>query len=782
MRLRRSFTVAAAVPVLLVLAAAFWPLPARVRAPTGQTSLRLLDREGRLLYTVRPPEGSGVHALPLRDIPRTLTDALIATEDRGFRDHRGVSIRGVVRAALQNLAAGRIVSGASTITQQLVRMRLPPGKRNVPRKLREMLYAWKLERVLSKEDILEAYLNEAYFGHRAYGVRNASLTFFGRNPQELSTGESAFLVGLLQAPGSYDPFRDPAPGTERRRRVLDAMLATGVITEEAHAQAAQEPLTLSRGRVSIEAPHFVFWLLEQREADLEGLTEVRTTIDLSLQREAERIVGRQLEALQDRNVTSAAVVVLDAHDGDVLAMVGSADYFDDAHDGAVNVAVAPRQPGSALKPFTYALALERGDTPATVVADVETQFLTEEGTPYVPRNYDYEYHGLVRYREALANSYNMAAVRVLERVGVSTLLSFLKDAGLSTLRRTPEHYGLALTLGDAETTLLELSRAYALFPRGGTTLPLRTLLDDPREQGRRLLSEQTAWLIGDILSDNDARLEEFGGDSPLAFRRPVAAKTGTTRNSRDNWTVGFTPDRIVGVWVGNADNAPMRGTSGVTGAGPIFHDVMEAAVRDLPPDGFPQPSGIVQAEICRLSGKLPTPACTARTVESFRAGTVPTEEDDIFTAVPVDARNGLLASDTCDPSHVQMRTFAVFPPDVRAWARETGWPEPPREPSPLCGTHAPTGDARLAIRSPLAGDTFEIDPLIPLASQKIPLRAEAGSAVRTVRWYVDGKHVGDGNAPDFAAGWTPSPGTWTVEAKAGEVSEHIVINVTKRLP
>ncbi len=718
--------------------------------------------------------------LPLEQVPQSFLKTLLSSEDRTFLEHGGVSFKAIVRSAVQNIAAGRVVSGGSTITQQLVRTLLGPGERTYLRKAAEAILAIKLDLLRSKHAILEEYVNTAYFGHQAYGIRSAAQTYLGKNVGELSLSESAFLVGLLQSPSTLDPFRNYAGAVRRRDRVIDASVDAGIMNAQSALEAKTERVTLAQDRQQILAPHFVFWVLDRNATALQGKREVRTTLDLPLQEEVERIVSGRLAALADKKVTSAAVVVLDAHTGDVLAMVGSSDYFDTSRDGQVNVALAPRQPGSALKPFTYALALQKGDTAASTIADVETQFFTQEGTPYVPRNYDYGEHGLVRYREALANSYNIAAVKVLQRVGVGALLSLLRNAGIQTLNESPEHYGLALTLGDAEVRLLELAQAYGIFPRAGRTLSVRTLPTEEIPQGEKLLDPRVAWLITDILSDPLARLPEFGEENPLTFSRPVAAKTGTTRNSRDNWTMGFTPDRIVGVWVGNADNTPMQDTSGVTGAGPIFHDVMEAAVRLLPPTPFVRPAGIVDRTVCRLSGLLPGQHCTDVAVEHFVEGTQPTQDDTMERSIPIDERTHLLADGSCDPQYVRNETFVVWPLELQKWAREQGWPQAPTTFSPLCEPQEGTGRSAvspgLLITSPHDGDSFELDPLIPDRDEKIPFIAQTQGGTGGVTWFVNGEEVGNGARYD----WQPKVGRFTVEAKAGSGSAHVRIEVRNR--
>ncbi|MDH5597314.1 MAG: transglycosylase domain-containing protein, partial [Candidatus Peregrinibacteria bacterium] len=444
----RSLKIFLVILLALLACLLLWPIPDSLDVEADH-SLKILDRNGKLLYEVRDDSPGSKEYIALSDIPPQLTDTLLAVEDRGFYGHMGFSPRAILRAAWQNFQAGEIVSGGSTITQQLVRIRLQPKERNYAYKLREIFYAFRLDLKLSKDEILESYLNSVYFGHQAYGLQAAARTFFDKNAMELSLAESTLLIGLIQSPSSYDPFVNFERAKARQKTVLNALAQNPDYSDLDKEALLNQKIKLSNGKISIRAPHFVMWLLDEWKNQMQPneKNEVYTTLDLDLQSEIELIIENHLRDLEDRNVSSAAIVVLDTKTGEILAMIGSADYFDFEKDGSYNVALADRQPGSALKPFTYALALQKGDTLASTVADIETQFFTQEGNPYVPRNYDYGYHGLVRYREALANSYNISAVKVLEKVGVQELLNFLKELGLSTLSKSAEHYGLALTLG-----------------------------------------------------------------------------------------------------------------------------------------------------------------------------------------------------------------------------------------------------------------------------------------------------------------------------------------------
>lgn len=776
--MKRTFVIVGSLLFTAFLAFA-WPLPSALSGKGMPENTRISDRNGSLLYAV---QGSGLRSeVPLANIPQPLLDALIATEDRTFYHHPGLSLRGIARAAVRDVLAGRIVEGGSTITQQLIRTLLSPKKRGFSYKLHEAWLALKYDARYSKDDILERYVNTTFFGQGAYGVKAAAHVYFNADVSALSLGQSALLVGLLNAPSALNPFKDAEGAKLRRDLVLRAMLHEQKISVSEYEVAVEEPIELRSGKTDIRAPHFVLWLL-QSNPELRERKDIATTLDLALQTETEAIVDKHVEKLKDKNVTSAAVVVLDARTGEILTMVGSRDYFDVEHDGAVNVAISARQPGSAMKPFTYALALSQGMTAATTIADVESQFFTAEGNPYIPRNYDFGYHGLVRIREALANSYNIAAVKVAEIVGVERLLAFLKRAGISTLHESPAHYGLALTLGSGEVKLLELTAAYGIFARGGTTLQPKALLDETSAAETQILNPKVAWLITDILSDADARAAEFGRDGPLSFPYPVAAKTGTTRNSRDNWTIGFTPDRIVGVWVGNADNAPMRGTSGVTGAGPIFHDVMQEAMKFIEKKSFEKPEGFTDRTICRLSGKLPTPFCTDRIIEHFITGTEPHTTDDMFVSVSIDARNNLRAGSSCPEKFVQKKVFTVFPPDTRKWARENGFTAPPDMYSPLCPASTAESNARpqpIMITRPAENASYLLDPLIPDSSELIVFEAVADESIESLSWFVNGEKVGEGTKPDFRIKWKPEPGSFIIKASAGVLQSSVHIEIKK---
>lgn len=797
----------------LVVLGIWWLLAAdprdRLPATPPPATVALYDRNGLLLYEALDPQQGKASFVSLNDLPPHLLHATVATEDASFYSNPGLDPGAILRAILQNLQGDGIVSGGSTLTQQLARsLWMSPeerGDRSLERKLREAALALRLAARLGKEEVLELYLNTAPYGHQAVGVDAAARIYFGKSARHLDLAESALLAGLPQAPSAYDPFVDPERAKARRRIVLSLMVKQGYIGETEAESAAAEPLRLASAAFPIRAPHFVAHVL-QLLVDSYGLDpavtgglRVRTTLDLGLQEVAEATVARHLAALGDRNVTNGALVALDPAGGQILVMVGSADYFDPAIDGQVNVALAPRQPGSSIKPLAYAAALERGTTAATVLYDIPTSFLTADGKSYSPENYDQVWHGPVSVREALANSYNLPAVVLLQQVGVSAFLDIATRAGLSSLAAKGSG-DLSLALGSGEVRLLDLVSAYAVLAMGGTGRePVaiarvedgrgRVLLQAEPSQPRPVVSPQIAYLLTSILSDNEARSASFGSASPLKLSRPAAAKTGTTTDWRDNWTVGYTPELVAGVWVGNSDNSPMRGVSGITGAGPIWHDFMEEALKGRPARGFAQPSGLVRVEVCPESGELPSPWCPNRRVELFVEGTVPTATCSWHRHLSIDRSTGLLAGPSCPPEVVEERVFLVVPPELQGWARGLGIPEPPGD---GCTAHGEiplreSASPLLRLANPAHGVVLQISPELPREHQRLEVVAVgSGLAGARVELLVDGVRLVLFDAPPYRATWQLMPGFHIFEAVLidgyGHVAASDRVEVTVEAP
>ncbi|MCB0212262.1 MAG: penicillin-binding protein 1C, partial [Anaerolineae bacterium] len=647
----RGFSIITLIGVLLAfvgLAAGvviyFWiaselPPAEQLRSRTIQfATTQILDREGNLLWEIIDPTGGRRTIVTLDQVSPDLINATIATEDRFFYSNVGVDPIAIVRAVYYNVTEGEVVSGASTITQQLARnVLLDPEERterSLTRKVREAVLAVEINRRYTKRQILEIYLNQIYYGNLAYGIEAASQTYFGKSAKDLTLSEASLLAGLPQAPAVHDPYVNPEGALARQADVLRLMAEANYITPAQATAAHFDNLDELRDLGSaFDAPHFVNYVRQELERFIppsyiyqEPGLRVQTTLDPRLQDIAEEEVRRQVDSLAGQNVTNGALVALDVKTGQILALVGSKDFRDEAIAGQVNMAISPRQPGSTMKPLTYLATFEKlGWTPSTLFMDVPVKYPDGAGNVYEPNNYDNKFHGPVSLRVALANSYNIPPIKALQAVGVDALTEMASRLGITTLDQ--DYYGLSLTLGSGEIPLIEMTEAYQAMANGGVLVPptsilqitdgLGRVIEPPRSQPKQALRPEHAYLITDIMADNQARAISFGENSYLRLSRPAAAKTGTTNDFRDNWTIGYTPDIITGVWVGNADRTPMINVSGLTGAGPIWHNFMERAHEGRPVQNFVRPANIVEIEVCADSGTLPSEACPERRTEVF---------------------------------------------------------------------------------------------------------------------------------------------------------------------
>ncbi len=764
-------------------------------------STRIYDRHGRLLYEMLAADATGGinRAVPLDTIPQHLIDATIATEDVNYYTHPGVDPIAIVRALWTNLRGREVLAGGSTITQQVARnLLLDPDQRaarTLRRKLRESVLALRLAQTYSKDEILQLYLNQTYYGNLAYGVEAAARVYFGRSVAELDLAQAALIAGLPQAPAYYDPLVNLEAARERQRIVLDLMVKHGYLSEDEAEQAAAEPFQFAAAPFPIEAPHFVTAVWDQLQRDYPealyaGGLDVTTTLDLDWQHAARDIARRKLEELNtptynepSHNAHNAALVAQDPHTGQVLVMLGSPDYFDTRISGAVNVALALRQPGSALKPFTYAASFDptRPDpwSPATVLLDVRTAFVTRKMESFVPANFSLQEHGPVRIRTALASSFNIPAVITLEHVGLSTLAHLFNDVGVTTLTN-PKQFDLAVTLGGGEVRLFELTAAYSVLANGGKRVPSTMILEVrdhasgdilyewTQPEGDQVIDARVAWLITDILSDNNARIPSFGAHSVLNIRRPAAAKTGTTTDFRDNWTMGYTPNLVVGVWVGNADNSPMLQVTGVSGAGPIWNEFMTTVLRGKPSLSFERPDGLVQAEVCAISGLLPTDDCALRVVDWFIEGTVPTEYDTWHQRFVIDAATGLLADENTPEDRRVERVYLVLPAEAQAWAERAGVPTPPeagQTPSAAV-SHTTDSSAPLRFTSPDPYSVFRLSSVTPAESQRILISAIVPPGATRLTFLLDEAALTTLDAPPWETWWVLERGTHVLLAQA----------------
>ena len=585
------------------------PSPREIGTTNYAQSTHLYDRNGKLLYEIY----RDVNRTPVRiaDLPPYVIQATVAIEDKNFYNHKGVSFFGGILRALKDTVKTNELQGGSTITQQLVKSALLSPERTIERKFKEIVLAVWTEQIYSKQQIMEMYLNQVPYGGSAYGIEEAAEIYFGKSAKFLTLSEAALLAGLPRAPSVYSPFVNPKLAMSRRREVLRGMYELGYISRKLLDESLAREVAFLPPKTTIHAPHFVFYTkdyLEQeygtRKVEESGF-RVTTTIDLEIQEMAETILREELAKVQHLNVTNGGILVLNPQTGEILAMVGSVDYFLDTY-GAYNVTTAQRQPGSALKPMLYALALERGFTAATPIDDAPIIFQSPGNEPYRPVNYDGKFHGKVTLRYALSNSYNIPAVKVLNQLGVQQFVEFGRQMGVDTWNDS-SRFGLSLSLGGGEVTLLDLAQVYSVFATDGYRVepqPVLKIVDSKErtvlqfiDKKVKVLDPGIAFIISDILSDNVSRQQAFGPGSALEIPGyKVAVKTGTTNEKKDNLTVGYTPEFLVAVWVGNNDNTPMNPylTSGVTGAAPIWHRVMQYLLEnESEGSSFTQPENIV---------------------------------------------------------------------------------------------------------------------------------------------------------------------------------------------
>ena len=749
---RRSRSLLAAVAVLLVLSV--YTRVAPLESPESRSVVPgtvVLDVHG----TVLEHDAAGGLRIPvsLDAIAPRMIQATVSAEDRRFWQHPGVDPLAIVRALTQ---IGAQPSGASTITQQLARrLYLSDDTASLPvRKAHEALIALQLEARRSKNELLDLYLNDVYYGRGAYGIEAAARVYFGLSAANLDLAHAAYLAGLPQRPASYDSI-DDALAHPRQTYVLARMVADGWISPaEAHA-ASTEPIAIRPAQRPPLAHAFVSYALAELArvrpdlADRAGLT-IETTLDAGLQAEVERLVRLRLAELKDRNVTDAAVIAIEPGTGRILAMISGATDGDPAHGGEINMALSPRQPGSALKPFLYASAFEHGYTPATALLDVPTAYPTVEG-PYQPLNFDRSFHGVVPLRVALASSLNVPAVRTLDALGMNAMLEIVHRLGLATLSDT-ERYGLSLTLGGGEVRLLDLTNAYAALGAGGSlSAPFavarvrdasgRVVYERAQGVAQRVLSQQHAYLLADILSDADARIPGFGGVTPFDVPFRAAVKSGTSTGFRDTWTIGYTPEIAIGVWAGNADGSPMVDVSGVEGAGPIWRDAMMAAALGRRMSWYARPAGIAEVTVCAPTGLLPGSDCQSPVRELFVAGTEPVTRETYW----VRGDDGRIAIDP--------------PVEARTWADDAGLH--------LSGRPRMADDP-LRIVAPVPGSVFWLAP--ELGPQRMILRAAAAPGIERLTFEIDGHVLGVAPAGDPQFTWALDPGRHVLRVSAPGVA------------
>ena len=571
------------------------PSPYNIGKVNFPVSSHIYDRNGKLLYEIYRSQNRT--PVSLKSLPSYVAKATISIEDKDFYRHSGVALISGVFRALKETLITKNLQGGSTITQQLVKSALLTPERTVERKIKEIILALWTEKIYSKDQILEMYLNQVPYGGSSYGIEEASKVYFGKSAKELTLDETALLAGLPQAPSIYSPYSNPDAARSRRNEVLEAMENLGYISKESKIKNQSIDIEVLPPKTSIRAPHFVFYTKSSLEDTFgistveEGGLNVTTTLDLDIQETAEKILKEELEKINNLNVTNGGILITRPQTGEIIAMVGSVDYFI-PDTGAYNVTTALRQPGSSIKPILYALAIEKGYTAATIIEDSPVIFNIPGSASYKPVNYDGKFHGKVPLRMALANSYNIPAVRTLEKVGLEDFLDFSAKMGIRTWN-DKSRYGLSLALGGGEVTMIDMATAFGVLANSGYKLSLTYYLKIEGTNNKvnreyhpfkiREIDSGIAYIISDILSDNFARQYAFGSNSQLEIPGyKVAVKTGTTDSKKDNWTIGYTPEFLVSVWVGNNNNTPMNPylSSGVTGAAPIWNRVMSYLLKN----------------------------------------------------------------------------------------------------------------------------------------------------------------------------------------------------------
>jgi penicillin-binding protein 1C len=736
MKIRKRFIfLISCLLLFLLFATLYLPFPKNKLNPSPLLSFQITDRNNVLLREILSDEGGRCHWVKLEEVSPYLLKATLASEDRKFYLHPGINFISVVRAFFQNLKSGHVVSGASTITQQLIR-NIYHSRRNFLSKIFEAWIAVRLEHTLSKNQILIQYLNRISYGNQASGIEAASRLYFNKPASQLSLAESAFLASLPRSPSTLNPYRHFSAVKTNQINILKNMESLGFIPKAEMERALAEPLSLRSEQEKFRAPHFCDYVLRQiPPAERRQLKTIQTTLDYALQEKVETLLKNHLNSLRKKGITNGAILIMDNATGEILSLVGSKDFFDDVHDGQVNGALSLRQPGSTLKPFTYALALEQKLTAATILEDSDTQFTTPGGS-FRPQNYDLRYHGPIRMRTALACSYNIPAVSILQAIGPELLYQRLKALQFESLKKSPDFYGVGLTLGNGEVTLLELCRAYSALARGGLFLKEKSILkrlsnDSPllssqeNPQPYRVFSPQVAFIITHILADKDARIPSFGYNSPLNLPFAAAAKTGTSKDFRDNWTVGYTPQYTVAIWVGNFDGEPMHNVSGITGCGPLFRDIMFFLAKGKDKIEFEEPPGLVRKTICALSGQLPKDSCPGKIEEIFIPGTEPQN----FCTLDHKKDNSSVASIANLDRKIEKETIEItFPQD---------------------------------------GDIFKMDPILHKEFQRIQFKAHINTqkSVQRVEWWVNSQKLNTSTYP-YSLSWNLKPGLYIIKVQA----------------
>lgn len=700
--------------------------------------LKIYDRNNILLANLFPEYGGFYKEVKYSDLPQNLIEAVISAEDKNFFKHKGIDYKAILRAFISNLLNRKIVSGGSTITQQLSKS-IINRKRNYINKFYEALDSIRLEKNLTKEEILTEYLNRIFFGNNCYGIGAAAELYFKKEVKDLNINESVILASIIKSGTKFNPYKYEERLHLRKIYVLAQMKNNNYIKEEEYNNYINENITIykNKEKYTFKAPHFVMYIKDSLDKlKYSNITEVKTTLDYKMQKEASLVISNASQSLHSFNVRNISCVILNAKTGEVLSMIGSMDYFDKETDGSVNGAIALRQPGSALKPFLYAYLFDKGESPASVIGDIKT-YINSPGGDYIPENFDRKYRGPVTIRDALANSLNIPAVRWLSKYSLKDFQNILLKSGLRSIDKNPDYYGYSLVLGSAEVRLIDLSSAYTIFPNSGIFINHYSAVSLKKENGdifyfpkksythKRVISKESAYLINKILSDRNARMGSFRSYRGLVYPFSIAIKTGTSKGSRDAWAIGYTKDYIVGLWLGDFKGSEMINITGGNGAVPILYDLFSMLNKSQKETKWDKPKDIIEREICLISGKLRGEFCKETRLEEFSIFNVPKEECGVHNLYIKRNPNG----------SIDKKVFLNLPSEYNDWIKERQIEKPNSEWIKAENTYAYNNlsqinnfnsinnqnkiNERISIISPTDNSVYKIDSTLPLEYQNI---------------------------------------------------------------
>jgi penicillin-binding protein 1C len=720
-------------PLLVtILGGLFFPLPDD--ALFADPSVMVMDRTGKILRVFTSDDEMCRVPAPLSEISPNLVQAVVTVEDRWFSFHAGVNPFSIARAAVTNLKAGEIVTGGSTLTMQVARL-MEPKPRTFKSKLIEVFRALQLELRFTKDEILELYFNMAPYGGNIVGSAAASQIYFDKQQKDLTLGEAALLAAIPNSPSRLRPDAAGSSAVEGRKKVLSRMLECGLITGKEYREALSEALPTSRFSMPFRAPHLARYLAERYPAQ----PRIASTLDADIQSLTRRLLEEHMTPLSKRGISQAAAVVMDTKTREVLALVGSVDFFDTEKDGQVNGAFAPRSPGSTLKPFAYAMALDAGLlSPQSLLTDVPVDY-----SGFRPQNYDERHRGLVTLEEALTHSLNVPAVNVCAILKGEGLYSFLKKGGLTTLEKPREYYGLSLVLGGCEVTLAELTSLYAGLANGGEFAPYRLVLDETSTASTRLLGEGTCFIVTEILAKLSRPDFPHSWESALHLPK-VAWKTGTSYGHKDAWSIGYSPRFTVGVWVGNFEGTGAPGLVGAEAAAPLLFAIFNGLTQSLDKRWFTRPDVVRERDVCAVSGMIPTAHCPAVKKEYYIPGKSPHLPCTVHRQYTIDKKTGERLCSRCRPGReYSLKVFEVWPPEIATWMERNGM-SVDRIPAHFHGcTEMAAGDGPL-IRSPSDNSEYVIRDGVDLEHQKILLEASASNSTRRLYWFLDSKLIFEG--------------------------------------